>query len=241
MSGNDEVMVVDREQWTAARLAHLEEEKAFTRQRDALSQKRRQLPWLEITEDYVFAGPDGETSLAEMFEGRSQLLVNHFMMGPDWEEGCPSCSFWADNYSGTEAHLAARDTTLVAISRAPLAEIEKYRTRMGWDFPWYSSAGNSFNFDMGASFTPEQIASGEKSYNFGTLAPFGDESPGISIFAKGRDGANDDRVFLTYQTFARGLDMLNGTYHMLDLTPKGRDEQDLPYGMAWLRRHDQYE
>jgi predicted dithiol-disulfide oxidoreductase (DUF899 family) len=174
--------------------------------------------------------------LADLFEGRSQLFVNHFMMGPGWEEGCPSCSFWADNYSGTEMHLAARDTTLVAISRAPLADLERYRARMGWSFPWYSSAGSSFNFDMGVSFTEEQMAAGEKLYNFGTLQPFADESPGMSVFAKTEGG----RVFLTYQTFARGLDMLNATYHMLDLTPKGRDEQDLPYGMAWLHRHDQY-
>ena len=171
-----------------------------------------------------------------MFEGRGQLLVNHFMFGPGWEEGCPSCSFWADNYSGTEMHLAARDTTLVAVSLRHLPELQAYQSRMGWSFPWYSSSTNSFNHDLGVSFTPEQMASGEKLYNYGTLQPFADESPGMSIFAR----SDDDRVFLTYQTFSRGLDMLNGTYHMLDLTPKGRDEQDLPYGMAWLHRHDQY-
>ncbi len=236
MTHIDDASIVDRETWLAARLAHLQEEKAFTRQRDELSAKRRQLPWLEITEDYHFEGPDGSVSLADMFDGRSQLLVNHFMMGPGWEEGCPSCSFWADNYSGTEMHLAARDTTLVAISRAPLADIEKYRSRMGWSFPWYSSADSGFNFDMAVSFTEEQLASGKPLYNYETQQPFGDESPGMSIFAKSPDG----RVFLTYQTFSRGLDMLNGTYHMLDLTPKGRDEQDLPFGMAWLHRHDQY-
>ncbi|MGH1488539.1 MAG: DUF899 domain-containing protein [Acidimicrobiales bacterium] len=240
MSANelvDEPTVVGREEWMAARVAHLEAEKAFTRQRDELSEQRRRLPWLEITADYQFEGPDGQRSLAELFEGRSQLLVNHFMLGPGWDEGCPSCSFWADNYSGTEMHLAARDTTLIAISRGSLEEIERYRTRMGWSFPWYSSAGSSFNYDMGASFTEQQMADGAKLYNYETIAPFADESPGISIFARSDDG----RVFLTYQTFARGLDMLNGTYHMLDLTPKGRDEGDLPYGMAWLRRHDQYE
>lgn len=237
MTTAEDAVVVDREHWLAARVAHLEKEKAFTRQRDELSAERRQLPWLEITEDYSFDGPDGSVSLGEMFEGRSQLLVNHFMMGPGWEEGCPSCSFWADGYNGTEMHLGARDTTLVAISRAPLADIEQYRTRMGWGFPWYSSSGNNFNFDMGVSFTEEQVASGDQAYNYGTLAAFGDESPGMSIFARSEDG----RIFLTYQTFARGLDMMNGAYHMLDLTPKGRDEQDLPYGMAWLRRHDQYD
>ena len=237
--------VVDRRQWLAARLAHLEEEKAFTRERDELSRRRRQLPWLEITEDYRFNGPDGEVGLVDLFDGRSQLLVNHFMMGPGWDEGCPSCSFWADNYNGTEMHLAARDTTLVAVSRAPLADIKRYRDRMGWGFPWYSSADSNFNFDMGVSFTPEQIAKGEKGYNHGTIAAFGEESPGISIFTRttgqNRSDGVGDRIFLTYQTFARGLDMLNGTYHMLDLLPKGRDEQDLPYGMAWLRRHDQYD
>ncbi len=236
MTQLEDATVVDREQWTAARMAHLEEEKEFTRRRDELSRSRRELPWLEITEDYRFEGPDGEVGLADLFEGRSQLLVNHFMMGPGWEEGCPSCSFWADNYSGTEVHLAARDTTLIAISRAPLADIEAYRARMGWGFPWYSSENSSFNFDFAVSFTQEQIDSGEPLYNYGTQQAFGEESPGMSIFAKSPDG----RVFLTYQTFARGLDNLNGAYHMLDLMPKGRDEQDLPYGMAWLHRHDQY-
>ncbi len=228
--------VVDREQWLAARLAHLQDEKDFTRKRDELSSRRRELPWLEISEDYRFEGPDGERSLADLFDGRGQLLVYHFMLGPDWDEGCPSCSFWADNYNGTEVHLAARDTTLIAVSRTALSEIERYKSRMGWGFPWYSSLGSSFNYDMGVSFTAEQIGAGEKLYNFGTQAAFADESPGISVFAMSDDG----RIFLTYQTFARGLDMLNSAYHMLDLTPKGRDEQDLPFGMAWLHRHDQY-
>lgn len=228
--------VVTKDQWTAARLAHLEAEKAFTRQRDELSRQRRELPWLEIADDYTFVGPNGPVALADLFEGRGQLVMNHFMMGPGWEEGCPSCSFWADNYSGTTKHLAARDTTLVAVSRATLPEITAYKTRMGWDFPWYSSADSSFNFDMGASFTAAEIATGERLYNYQTQLPHGDESPGMSIFIKDAD----DRVFLTYQTFSRGLDMLNGTYHMLDLTPKGRDEDELPWGMAWLQRHDQY-
>ncbi len=228
--------VVDRDEWVAAREAHMADEKAFTRQRDELSRQRRELPWTEITEEYEFEGPDGVRTLAELFDGRGQLIVYHFMLGPGWEEGCPSCSFWADNYNGTEVHLAARDTTLVAISRAPLPEIEKYRTRMGWQFPWYSSADSSFNFDMGVSFRPDDIEAGNAPYNFGTQQAGVDEMPGISVFARTDDG----RVFLTYQTFSRGLDMLNGTYHMLDLTPKGRDEDDLPWSMAWLHRHDAY-
>ncbi len=236
MTQFENATVVDRQEWVAARLDHLRDEKAFTRQRDELSRKRRDLLWLEITEEYVFQGPDGPATLVDLFEGRGQLLVNHFMMGPDWEEGCPSCSFWADNYSGIEPHLAARDTTLVAISRAPLDKIEAYRERMGWEFPWYSSADNTFNFDFRVSFTDDELASGEKLYNYDTQQPYADEAPGMSIFARSDDG----RVFLTYQTFSRGLDMMNTAYHMLDLTPKGRDEDDLPWGMAWLRRHDQY-
>ncbi|MGI9623381.1 MAG: DUF899 domain-containing protein [Acidimicrobiales bacterium] len=232
---SSEPTIVDREGWIAARLELMDREKAFTRQREELSETRRGLPWLEITQDYRFEGPDGEAELGELFDGRSQLLVYHFMLGPGWDEGCPSCSFWADNYNGTEIHLRARDTNLVAVSRAPLSEIEQYRTRMEWGFPWYSSNNSSFNYDMGVSFTEESIAAGEMAYNFGTQPAHGDESAGISIFAK-----HGDRIFLTYQTFARGLDMLNGTYHMLDLTPKGRDEDDLPWTMAWLRRHDSY-
>ncbi len=227
--------VVDREAWLDARRAFMEREKAFTKEREELSRQRRQLPWLEITEDYRFTGPDGEVSLVDLFDGRSQLIVYHFMLGPGWDEGCPSCSFWADGYDGTEVHLAARDTTLVAISRGTLPEIERYKQRMEWGFPWYSSHGSSFNYDMGVSATPEDIEAGTASYNFGTIAAFGEESPGISCFI--REG---DRVFLTYQTFARGLDMMNSAYHMLDLTAKGRDEDDLPWPMAWLQRHDAY-
>ncbi len=232
----DDHAVVDRDEWTAARLAHLRAEKEFTRRRDELSRERRELPWLEITKDYAFVGPDGEQSLADLFDGRSQLLVYHFMYGPGWEEGCPSCSFWADNYDGFTVHLDHRDTTLVAISRAPLAELEEYRRRMGWSFKWLSSNANDFNYDMGVSFTPEQLESGDPNYNFGTQVFGGDEAPGISVFTRTGDG----RIFLTYQTFSRGLDMLNGAYHMLDLTPKGRDEDGLPWSMAWLHRHDAY-
>ncbi len=228
--------IVTPDAWRAARLAHLEAEKAFTRQRDELSRQRRSLPWVEVTEDYRFEGADGAHTLSELFNGRSQLAVYHFMFGPGWDEGCPSCSFWADNYDGIGVHLEARDTTLVTIARAPFAELAAYQRRMGWSIPWFSSADTSFNFDMGVSFTPGDIEAGSARYNHGTQAPMGEESAGLSIFHR----SDDDRVFLSYQTFSRGLDMVNGAYHLLDLTPKGRDEDELPWSMAWLHRHDAY-
>ena len=226
---------VDPDAWLAARLAHLEEEKAFTRQRDELSRKRRALPWLRIEKDYEFTGPDGPLSLDDLFDGRPQLLIYHFMLGPGWAEGCPSCSFWADNYDGLAVHLAHRDTTLLAVSRATFPEIEAYRSRMGWTFPWVSSSDSDFNFDLGVSFTPSQVDAGTPNYNFGTQVFPGEEAAGVSVLAR-----NGGDVFLTYQTFSRGLDMLNTAYHMLDLTPKGRDEDGLPWSMAWLHRHDAY-
>ena len=200
------------------------------------AEARRDLPWTEITTDYRFDSPDGEVSLAELFGDRGQLLLYHFMMGPDWAEGCPSCSFWADNYNGTMVHLAHRDTAFAAVSRTSVDNIEAYRQRMGWDFRWVSSLNSSFNFDMGVSFTPEQIESGEPLYNYGTQVFAGEEAPGLSTFVRGDDG----RIYLTYQTFSRGLDMLNGTYHHLDLMAKGRDEDDLEWSMQWLHRHDAY-
>ncbi|MEM9563830.1 MAG: DUF899 domain-containing protein [Actinomycetota bacterium] len=239
----DDHQVADRGAWLAAHQAHLAREKAFTREREAMAAARRDLPWLEITEPYVFDTADGETDLLGLFdiarrpEGpASQLIVYHFMYGPDWgDEGCPSCSFWADNYDGTPIHLANRDTAFTAISRASMEQITGYRTRMGWEFPWVSSGRSTFNHDFGVSATPEQLEAGTASYNLETAAPMGPESPGVSVFA--RDG---ERVFLTYQVFARGLDLFNGTYHLLDLTPKGRDEAVLPWSMAWLHRHDAY-
>lgn len=225
--------IVDKEAWQEARLNHLAAEKALTRQRDELSRQRRELPWVEITENYSFDTPAGSVSLADLFVGQRQLLVYHFMMGPGWEEGCPSCSFWADNFNGVDVHLAARDTALVAVSRAPISEIETYKKRMGWDFRWVSSASSRFNFDMGVSFDPGDETA---TYNFGTQTNYGEESPGMSAFYRQEDG----RIFLTYQTFSRGLDMINGAYHMLDLTALGRHEADLEWSMAWLHRHDAY-
>jgi predicted dithiol-disulfide oxidoreductase (DUF899 family) len=226
--------VVSREAWLEARKALLAKEKAFTRQRDVLSAERRALPWVEVTQHYAFDTPEGERSLPELFSGRSQLLVYHFMFGPDWSEGCPSCSFWADGYDGIVTHLGQRDVSLVAVSRAPLAKLTAYRTRMGWRFPWVSSLRSSFNRDFGVTFAPED---GEQAtYNYERRGFAQTEAPGISVFLKAADGA----VFHTYSCYARGLDMLNGAYHHLDLVPKGRDEQHLPYPMAWVRRHDSY-
>ncbi|MEM8923125.1 MAG: DUF899 domain-containing protein [Actinomycetota bacterium] len=232
----DDHQIVDRHTWLDAHRAHLAREKAFTREREAMAAARRDLPWLEITDRYVFDGPDGETDLLGLFGDRGQLIMYHFMYGPDWgDEGCPTCSFWADNYNGTDVHLGHRDTAFAVASRASVEQIEAYRKRMGWTFPWYSSGRSDFNYDLGVSARPEQLEAGELLYNLGTAPPMGPESPGVSVFA--RDG---ERIFLTHQVFARGLDLFNGTYHLLDLTPKGRDEAVLPWSMAWLHRHDAY-
>jgi predicted dithiol-disulfide oxidoreductase (DUF899 family) len=229
--------VISREEWLDARRGLLAKEKEFTRLRDQLSQARRELPWVKIEKDYLFDGPNGKETLSDLFEGRSQLIIYHFMYGPDWEEGCPSCSFWADNFNGIGIHLNHRDITLIAVSRAPLDQLEAYKARMGWSFKWVSSLGNDFNFDYQVSFTPEQVEKGEMIYNYRPGGFSGEEAPGISIFYKNEQG----EVFHTYSCYSRGLDMLNGAYHYMDLAPKGRDEDDLPYTMAWLRRHDQYE
>ena len=226
--------VVSREEWLAARKALLAKEKAFTRERDQLSRERRALPWVKVDKAYVFHGPNGKETLSDLFAGNGQLLVYHFMFGPDWNEGCPSCSFWADNYNGIVEHLKHRDVTLVAISRAPLEKLAAYKRRMGWSFKWVSSLGNDFNHDYHVSFTPEEQKNAVYNY---TAQGFGtSEAPGISVFAKDEAG----HIFHTYSCYARGLDMLNGAYHLLDLVPKGRDEDGLSYPMAWVRRHDQY-
>ncbi len=229
--------IVDRGEWLQAHRDHLVKEKELSRERERIASLRRELPWTEVPADYMFQTPSGVASMAELFDGHSQLIVYHFMFGADWgAEGCPICSFWADNYNGTPTHLAARDTVFVAVSSATVDQIETYRKRMGWDFRWVSCAGSTFNIDMGATATPEQVEAGAHTYNLGTSRPFGTESAMISVFF-----SQGDRVFLTFQVAARGLDLVNGTYHHLDLTPKGRDEADLPFSMAWLRRHDSYD
>lgn len=226
--------VVAREQWLVERKTLLAREKELTRLRDEIARERRALPWVRIEQNYVFDTPSGQQTLAELFDGRRQLLVQHFMLAPGWEEGCASCSFMADHTDGMTVHLANRDVTMLAVSRAPLAEIEPFRQRMGWHFTWVSSYGSSFNRDFGVTFTPEEIAQGERAYNY-TQHP-GEEMPGISVFYK--DGAGE--LFHTYSTYGRGVEVMMGAYHLLDLTPKGRNEQDVSHKMAWLRHHDRY-
>jgi predicted dithiol-disulfide oxidoreductase (DUF899 family) len=224
-----------REEWTAARLGLLAREKELNGLRDELAEQRRALPWVPIEKDYAFDGPDGRRTLRELFDGRSQLLVYHFMFGPDWDEGCPSCSFWADSFDGVGVHLAHRDVTFVRISRAPLDKLTAYQSRMGWTLPWFSSEPGDFNIDFGVSFTPDTQARGS-TYNFAHQDHPPDEAPGISAFA-----LHHGTVFHTYSTYSRGLDPINGAYQLLDLTPKGRDEDELEWPMAWLRRHDAYD
>jgi predicted dithiol-disulfide oxidoreductase (DUF899 family) len=226
---------VSRAEWLEARKQLLAEEKEFTQQRDALSARRRALPWVAVEKAYRFEGPEGPASLGDLFGGKSQLVVYHFMFGPDWEKPCKSCSFWADGYNGMGAHLAARDTRLVAISRAPLAKLQDRAKRMGWTFPWYSSGGDDFNYDFGVSFRPEELATGSVSYNYRTQAILMSDLPGFSAFV--RDGAD---TYHTYSCFSRGLDMLNPAYQILDLTALGRQEDGLPNPMSWVRLRDEY-
>jgi predicted dithiol-disulfide oxidoreductase (DUF899 family) len=229
--------VVSQDKWIAARKELLKKEKEATKLLDELSAERRKLPWVKIEKDYVFDGPGGKVKLAELFAGRSQLVIYHFMFAPEWKEGCPSCSYVSDHTNATLPHLAARDVTLAAVSRAPLAKIEAFKKRMGWDFNWVSSHDSDFNFDFHVSFTKEQAQSGPLYYNY-TMQEFpSEEAPGLSVFYK--DAAGD--IFHTYSTFGRGLDQFLGTYRILDTTPKGRDEDDLPFSMAWVRYHDRYE
>jgi predicted dithiol-disulfide oxidoreductase (DUF899 family) len=226
--------VVSHEDWLAARRDLLQKEKELTHLRDSVASERLALPWERIEKDYVFDTLDGPRSLAGLFEGRSQLVVQHFMFAPGWKEGCPSCSFMADHADGMNLHLANHDVTMIAVSRAPLADIERYRKRMGWTFGWVSSFGSDFNYDFRVSFTPEEVATGHIDYNFGGWNMTGEEWPGVSAFIKNEAG----EVFRTYSTYGRGVEVMMGTYAMLDLTPKGRNEAR---GMDWVRRHDRYE
>jgi predicted dithiol-disulfide oxidoreductase (DUF899 family) len=228
--------VVSKAQWLAERKTLLAREKELTHLRDQIARERRALPWERVEKSYVFDAPEGRRTLADLFEGRRQLLMQHFMFAPGWEQGCPSCSYMADHADGMKLHLAHRDVSFVAVSRAPLAEIERFRRRMGWQFEWVSSHGSDFNYDFGVSFTPEEVARGKLDYNYGEWPLAGEEWPGISVFYKDEAG----EVFHTYSTYGRGVEVMMGTYNMLDLTPKGRDEKP-GQGMAWVRHHDRYE
>jgi predicted dithiol-disulfide oxidoreductase (DUF899 family) len=227
--------VVSRDKWLAARTALLAQEKEFTRRRDELSRLRRALPWVKVDKPYAFDGPRGTETLAELFEGRSQLVVYHFMFPPEWDEGCKHCSFWADNFNPLGVHLNHRDTTFVAISRAPLAKIERFKRRMGWSFKWVSSGQGDFNYDYGVSFRSEDLKGGKALYNYGTIDPGMTDREGVSVFYRDPSGA----VFHTYSSYARGIDMLNTAYHYLDLVPKGRDEKP-GEPQAWVQYHDRY-
>lgn len=227
--------IVSDDDWLAARLELLREEKELQRERDRVASARRALPWRRVSQDYRFATEHGERSLSELFGETSQLLVYHFMYHPDWDEGCKSCSFWADSYNGVQSHLLARDTRLIAVSRGPLEKLLAYRERMGWTFPWVSSADNSFNREFGVSFTRTEIDAGDADYNYRKTQQIGEEMPGLSVFRK-----ENGEIYHTYSTYSRGLDPFNTAYQLLDLTPKGRDEDDLQYTMEWLRRSDEY-
>jgi len=226
--------VVSRDKWMAARKKLLAKEKQLTRLADKISKERRALPWEAITKEYSFVSQSGRETLAELFDGRSQLVVYHFMFGPDWDAGCPHCSRWADNFNGIVVHLNQRDVTMIAMSRAPYPKLAAYRERMGWSFKWVSSFGSDFNFDFNVSFTPEEMKAKKAFYNFKMQNPDASEREGVSVFAKDAKG----RVFRTYSTFARGIEALNLDYRYLDVVPKGRDEGGR--GPFWVKRHDEY-
>jgi predicted dithiol-disulfide oxidoreductase (DUF899 family) len=235
-TGVREHEVVSPKEWNESRKELLRKEKEFTQLRDELSRRRRELPWEKVEGEYVFDGAQGKVTLGELFGGRSQLIVYHFMFAPGWEAGCPSCSYLADHFAGSLVHLANRDVTLAVVSRAPLAEIEAFRKRMGWEFRWVSSFGNQFNRDYHVSFTKDEMASCRVSYNYDVVEFPSEEAPGASVFYKNEGG----EIFHTYSTYARGLDLLVGAYNFLDLVPKGRDEDGLAFTMAWVRHHDKY-
>ncbi|UHQ24724.1 thioredoxin family protein [Lysobacter sp. 5GHs7-4] len=227
--------VVSRQRWLAARKTLLEREKELTRLHDQVARERRALPWVRVDKDYLFDTPQGPRRLTELFAGRSQLMVQHFMFAPGWEQGCKSCSYMADHNDGANQHLAQRDVTLLAVSRAPLAELLRFRERMGWQFDWVSSHGSDFNRDFGVNFDPDALSSVDYNY---VEQPFPHiEAPGISVFYRDADG----QVFHTYSRYGRGVEVMMHTYALLDLTPKGRDEDALEFTMAWVRHHDRYE
>ena len=228
--------VVSKSEWLRACTDFLAKEKELTRLSDELARERRELPYTRVDKNYVFDGPQGKVSLAELFGGRSQLATYHFMFGPDWVEGCPGCSYVTDHMNGALEHLRARDVSLVLVSRASKEKLAAFEKRMGWHIPWVSSGSCDFNFDFGISFTKEAVASGAKAYNFGSGAPHGEENPGMSFFCKDSTGA----ILHTYSTFGRGLEAVLGTYAILDRAPKGRDESG-PSPMSWVRHHDKYE
>jgi len=226
-----------REEWLAARTALLAREKAHTRERDALREARLALPWVRIEKDYVFEGPEGRLSFGDLFEGRSQLIVQHFMFGPDWEEGCSGCSFTADHVDGARLHLEHHDVSFVAVSRAPWQKLDAFRRRMGWRFRWVSSAGSDFNFDFHVSFTEQQRTAGKALYNYVTIDPGIDELSATSAFFRDADGT----IFHTYSTYARGDEQMIGAYHYLDIAPLGRNETGRGDLTDWVRLHDRYE
>jgi predicted dithiol-disulfide oxidoreductase (DUF899 family) len=234
-AGVKEHKVVSQKEWLAVRKRLLTKEKKFSKARDQMNRERRALPWVKVEKEYVFDSPEGTMTLADLFDGKSQLITYHFMFGPGWGDGCPHCSFWADHYDGVDSHIGARDTSLVVVSRAPLKEIQPFKKRMGWKFRWVSSNQTDFNFDINVSFTPEQIRSGKMVYNYAPLKMDIDEREGVSAFYKD----SKHQVYHTYSSYARGIDLLNTTYNFLDLTAKGRDENP-EHSQDWVRYHDEY-
>lgn len=234
MTKIDDHKIVSESGWIEAHKQFLIKEKEFTHLRDQLSQQRQDLPWKIVDKKYIFDGPNGKQTLQDLFDERSQLVVYHFMFDPSWEAACPHCSFWADNFNGIITHLNQRDVTMIAVSRAPYSKLEAYKKRMDWDFKWVSSSDSDFNFDYHVSFTTKELDKKEGLYNFTIQDPDSPEREGVSVFYKDSVG----RVFHTYSSYARGIDMLNTAYHYLDLVPKGRDENGR--GQFWVRRHDEY-
>jgi predicted dithiol-disulfide oxidoreductase (DUF899 family) len=236
MRNLDNHRIVSKDEWLAARSALLKKEKEFTLLRDKLGQQQRDMPWVLVDKKYLFDGPNGKQTLSDLFDGRSQLIVYHFMYDPNWDAGCPSCSFWADNFNGIVVHLNQRDVTMIAVSKAPYSKIGEYKKRMGWNFKWVSSYDNDFNFDYHVSFTPEELSEKKAFYNYSLQDTHSPEREGVSVFYKDTAG----HMFHTYSAYARGIDVLNVAYHYLDLVPMGRDEDGHEFPQFWVRRHDEY-